>query len=114
MNSLKFFFDPLKDVNKLVWLSQLVVKNSSNIMHECEQDRSYVFSLAHFLNLTFDFISHTIVSVSNQSKEPLGPYWRILEIFLSSTSWRKQIKAESADDILGSIFGILAYSGLLH
>lgn len=83
-------------------------------MHECEQDRSYVFSLAHFLNLTFDFISHTIVSVSNQSKEPLGPYWRILEIFLSSTSWRKQIKAESADDILGSIFGILAYSGLLH
>jgi len=111
MNSLKFFFDPLKDVNKLVWLSQLVVKNSTGIMHECEQNRSYVFSLAQFLNLTFNFISHTIVSVSNQCKEPLGPYWRILEIFLSSNSWRRQIKNESADDILGSIFGILAYSG---
>ena len=108
---LKFFFDPLKDVNKLVWLSQFVVKNSCGIMHECEQDKSYVFSLAHFLNLTFNFISHAIVS--NQSKEPLGPYWRILEIFLSSTNWRKQIKTESADCILGSIFGILIYSGKL-
>jgi hypothetical protein len=109
MNHLRFFFDKEKDAVKLVWISQLIIKNSVNIMKQCEVERTLVFSIAHFLNLTLQYISNTIASSSSEIK---GSHWRILEIFLNAQGWRLNVDIQTADNILGFIFGILSKKGI--
>lgn len=108
MNHLRFFFDKEKDAGKLVWISQLIIKNSVHIMKQCEVERTLVFSIAHFLNLTLQYISNTIASTSYEIK---GSHWRILEIFLNAQGWRLNVDIQTADNILGFIFGILSKKG---
>ena len=108
INNLKFFFDKEKDANKLVWLSQLVIKNSPNIMKQCQTEKPFTFSLAQFLSLTLCYISDTIHLPSGESK---GSHWRVLEIFLNAEGWRKSVGVHTADMILGSIFFFLSRKG---
>jgi len=111
MNHLRFFFDKEKDAGKLVWISQLIIKNSVHIMKQCEVERTLVFSIAHFLNLTLQYISNTIASTSHEIK---GSHWRILEIFLNAQGWRLNVDILTADNILGFIFGIMSKKGKLN
>lgn len=110
MNNLKFFFDKDKDSNKLVWISQLVIKNSSNIMKQCEIEKSSTYSLAQFLSLTLCYISDTISISTGESK---GSHWRVLEIFLNAHGWSQAVGVQTADRILGSIFFFLSRKGTL-
>lgn len=109
MNHLRFFFDKDKDSGKLIWLSQLIIKNSVQLMKESEVEPLLVFCIAHFLNLTLHYISNTIAST-----EIKGSHWRILEIFLNTQGWRQNVGIQTADNILGFIFGILSKKGMLH
>lgn len=108
INKLKFFFDKEKDANKLVWLSQLVIKNSPSIMKQCQTEKPFTFSLAQFLSLTLCYISDTIHLPTGESK---GSHWRVLEIFLNAEGWRKSVGVQTADMILGSIFFFLSRKG---
>ena len=111
MNKLRFFFDVHSDVPKLVWLSQHVVKNSADIMRHCQQTGSFTFCLAHFLNLTLHFISYHLTAVQSESRDPLGTHWRVLEIFLSLSHWKKNTDMSTAESVLGFIFGVLVKKG---
>lgn len=107
MNRLRFFFNVEQDSGKLVWLCQLVIRNPSGIMKQCQVERSFVFSLAQFFHLTLRYISETI-----SSPESKGSHWRVLEIFLNSQNWHKNISdSQVVSDILGSIFGVLSNKG---
>ncbi|XP_057365077.1 ubiquitin-protein ligase E3C-like [Daphnia carinata] len=108
MKHLNFFFDKEKDANKLIWLSQMVIKNSSNIMKQCQAERPFTFTLAQFLSLTICYICNTINSSTGESK---GSHWRVLEIFLNTEGWSKIVGIQSADIILGSIFFSLSQKG---
>ncbi len=108
MNNLKFFFDKEQDANKLVWLSQLVIKNSSSIMKQCQTEKPFTFTIAQFLGLTLCYISDTIVSQTGDSK---GSHWRVLEIFLNAQGWHQAVGVQTADAILGSIFFFLSRKG---
>lgn len=106
MTRLKFFFNKDQDSAKLVWMSQLVIKNSSSIMKHCETKRAFAFSLAQFFSLILHYICDTL-----SSSESKGSHWRVLEIFLNSRSWQKILSVQTADEILGHIFGMLAHKG---
>ena len=108
MKQLRFFFDKEQDTAKLVWVSQLVMKNSSSIMKQCEVERTLVFSLAQFFNLTLHYMADTV-----RSSESKGSHWRVLEIFLNAQNWHKTVGNEAADSILGFIFGILSKKGTM-
>lgn len=109
MNNLKFFFDKDKDANKLVWVSQLVIKNSPNIMKQCLAEKPFTFSLAQFLSLTLCYISDSIGFSTGESK---GSHWRVLEIFLNAQGWHQVVGIQPADVILGSIFFVLSQKGM--
>ena len=110
MTNLKFFFDKDKDAYKLVWLSQLVIRNSSSIMKQCQSETPFTFSLAQFLGLTVCYISDTTDLQTGESK---GSHWRVLEIFLNAQGWRQTVGVQTADTILGSIFFFLSRKGNL-
>ena len=117
MNKLQFFFDGRCDSQKLVWISQLVVKNSGKLMKHCLNDKSFTFCLAQFLHLTLDFLClqfASTVTVRAESKEPSGSHWRVLEIFVNLANWRQNLGASSADSALGLIFGVLVKKGEQH
>lgn len=111
MNKLQFFFHVQEDSSKLVWMSQLITKNSVKFMNHCQSSNSSIFCLAKFLNLTLQYITHYFSTDSNESRDPLGSHWRVLEIFLSLTNWRKNVEVSRADAVLGFIFGILVEKG---
>lgn len=106
MKQLRFFFHKDQDSAKLVWVSQHVIKSSSSIMKQCETERTLVYSLAQFFNLSLHYLADTVTSA-----ETKGSHWRVLEIFLNAQTWHKTIGAKAADNILGFIFGILSKKG---
>lgn len=109
MKKLKFFFEKNQDANKLVWISQLIIKNSSNIMKQCVTERSFTFSLTQFLSLTLGYLSDTMNETS--SSESKGSHWRVLEIFLNAQGWRQVVGIQTADAVLGAIFVLLSGKG---
>lgn len=109
MKNLKFFFEKDCDANKLVWVSQLMIRNSSILMKHCQAEKSFTFSLTQFLSLTLNYLADTMNEVS--SNESKGSHWRVLEIFLNAQGWQKNVEIQRADAILGSIFVILSGKG---
>jgi hypothetical protein len=61
--------------------------------------------------LTLHFISYHLTAVQSESRDPLGTHWRVLEIFLSLSHWKKNTDMSTAESVLGFIFGVLVKKG---